>query len=381
MTVAAFKKRLSQEDVQRLVKARTPTDRAEAAGKICLRIDDDALAPEERAAADQILQIMANDAAKQVRLALAVTLRNSVHLPHDVAVQLANDLDEIAAPVLQSSPVLTETDLIDIVRAASQAKMRAVAARDTVPTSVCETLVERGDRKTVLHLSRNQGALIDEDQFDTILNRFGDDEAIDAALVDRAELPVTIAERLVSLVSDELLERLASRHKLPPQLAVELAEGARERATIDILDQCRHSDEVHRLVQQLQLAGRLTPSLVLRSVVMGQIEFFEHAMAELANVPHEKAWLLVHDAGPLGLRALFDRTGIPSRHYPAIRAAVDIFHQFEAEGALVGGEDFARAMIERVLTQHQAMSEDDLAYLLDKLDAYARDLMDMRGAA
>ena len=35
--------------------------------------------------------------------------------------------------------------------------------------------------------------------------------------------------------------------------------------------------------------------------------------------------LVRHDAGPLGLKAIYDRSGLPVRLYPAFRAAVDTF--------------------------------------------------------
>jgi uncharacterized protein (DUF2336 family) len=41
--------------------------------------------------------------------------------------------------------------------------------------------------------------------------------------------------------------------------------------------------------------------------------FFEHALAELAGTPHARAWLMVHDAGPLGLKAIYDRAELSKR--------------------------------------------------------------------
>ena len=57
----------------------------------------------------------------------------------------------------------------------------------------------------------------------------------------------------------------------------------------------------------------LTPSLLLRTLARGQMALFVHAMAELTATPHARAWLMIHDAGPLGLRAIYDRAGLPRR--------------------------------------------------------------------
>jgi len=64
----------------------------------------------------------------------------------------------------------------------------------------------------------------------------------------------------------------------------------------------------------------------------------------------EGAWLLVHDAGPLGLRAIYDRTGMPPRLYPAIRAGLDVYHATEMPHDGESREHFRRVLAERAIT-------------------------------
>jgi uncharacterized protein (DUF2336 family) len=128
---------------------------------------------------------------------------------------------------------------------------------------------------------------------------------------------------------------------------------------------------MRRFVQQLQLNGRLTPSLMVRGLCLGHMGFFEHAMAELAGVPHGKAWVLIHDAGPLGLRAVFERTGAPARLFAPIRAAIDVYHKLELDGRPGDRERFSRTMVERLLSRSTGLSRDETDYLLEKLDAMA----------
>ncbi len=127
-------------------------------------------------------------------------------------------------------------------------------------------------------------------------------------------------------------------------------------------------------MQQLNLNGRLTPSLVMRSLCMGHISFVEHAIAELSGIPHARAWLMIHDAGSLGLQAVFDRSGLPRKLLPGFKAAIDIYHDSEREGDLGDRGQFQSRMIERVLTQFQAIPREDLDYLLEKLDRVETDL-------
>lgn len=374
MSIAVLRAKLTEDDVRRLVRGEADEDRALAAHKICRRIGEGALTPAERAAAHDILMMMAQDAAVMVRRALAVTLRSSPHLPRDVAIRLGEDIDEIAAPVLEDSPVFEIEDLMALVAAGTPAKQLAIAGRAQIPAPVVAALVTHGGAAVVARAAANDGAEFDAPSYETALARFGALPEVAEAFVDRAHLPPTVAERLVALVSDQALARLVRRHALPPQLAVELAEGARERATFDILDQAGRQPDMRRFVQQLQLNGRLTPSIVLRGLCLGHMTFFEHAMAELAGVPHHKAWMLIHDAGPLGLKAIFERAGLPGRLYPAIRSAIDVYHEIEFDGGPEDRARFTQIMIERVLSRAHAMSRDETDYLLDKLDALSADM-------
>ena len=119
----------------------------------------------------------------------------------------------------------------------------------------------------------------------------------------------------------------------------------------------------------MNLAGRLTPSFILRAGCLGYIGFLEHALAELSGVPHRKAWLLLHDAGPLGLRALYERTNMPPRFMPIVRLAIDVYHEMEHEAGSLDKDTFSKIILERILSQAQGLPREDVDYLLEKLDA------------
>lgn len=368
MSVVTLRNQLTEEDIRRLVRGSDPEERALTVRKICHRIDEVDLPESERAAAERILDLIVKDSAELVRRAMAVTLRQSKHLPHDIAMKLAADVEAVATPVLLSSPVFDADDLVSIIKSADSAKLCAVAARKAVPVEVVEELIETGDSKAVGIAASNDGAEFDQPAYEKAFANFCENRGVMDAFVARSSLPLDITEKLISHISDEAMQRLVSQHALPPQLAVELSEASRERATIDLVEQAGLAENPQHFVQQLRMNGRLTPSLILRATLRGHIHFVEHAFAELAGVTHNRAWLLVHDAGPLGLRAIYDRTGMPPRLYPAIRAAIDVFHAMETPVDAGGREHFRRVLAERAITRFQGIPEEDLNYILDRLD-------------
>lgn len=370
MSVVTMRARLTETDIRTLMKGPTEADRGQAAHKICRAIDQAELSPEERAHAEAIMRLMLEDAAVLVRRALAVALKNSTKLPRDVANQLARDVDSIALPILQGSPVLTDTDLVEILRSAPPARQVAIASRETMSPVLTTAIATHAVPAAVERALANDNARFDQRGLEAALDRFGDRPAIVETMVRRNTLPIAVTEKLVSMVTGEVFDQLVNHHALPPQMAIDLAAGARERVTVDLVEQAMRQTDLPRFVEQLNLHGRLTPSLIMRALCIGYIDFVEHAMAELSGLPHQRAWLMIHDGGPLGLRAIFERAGLPNKLFPPFRAAIDVYHQIDRHS--YDGDDrtrFRAIMIERVLTLFQSVPKDDLDYLLEKLDA------------
>lgn len=369
MTIVTMRASLTDSDIRTLIKGVSEDDRAQAAHKICRCIDEVELSPEERAHAEGIMAIMAQDAAVLVRRALSVALKNSPKLPREIANKLAKDVESIALPVILNSPSLTDADLVEIVRASPPAKQIAVASRERLSVTVTGAIAEYAVPDAVERALANDNAIFDERGLETSLDRFAGVSDVTAAMVRRNTLPVSVTEKLISVVTGELFDHLVNNHELPPQIAIDLAMGSRERATIDIVEQAGLQRDLARFVQQLNLNGRLSPSLLMRGLCLGHIEFVEHAMAELAGLPHPRMWLLMHDGGPLGLKAAFDRAGLPPRLFPSFRAAIEVYHAIDREGSAQDRIVFRKRMLERTLTLFQSVPKDDLDYLLEKLDA------------
>ncbi|MBA4225026.1 MAG: hypothetical protein C0456_00220 [Hyphomonas sp.] len=371
MSVQSLRPQLTQQDIHRLMKGESPEQRASVAHRLCRRIGLDVLSDTEKQYAQEIIKILAADAADLVRRTLAITLRSSPILPREIALKLARDIEAVAIPILEESPVFTEEDLVELVLSVTAAKQAAIAGRDGLSITVSEVISEHGAVEAVRALAENQTAEWSDKAYTDALARFGSDEIIQAGLIRRDFIPVHIAEKMVSLVSGSLFDMLVNRHELPAQLAIDLAASARERATIDLVEQAGRSHDLPRFVSQLNLNGRLTHSLIMRALCCGQMPFVEHALSELSGVAHQRVWLMIHDAGPLGLQAVFDHAGLPRKMLAAFKAAVNVYHETEHDGGPNDRARFRARMIERVLTQFQAIPKDDLDYLLDKLDFYS----------
>jgi uncharacterized protein (DUF2336 family) len=320
--------------------------------------------------AEEIFRLMMKDAEVRVRQSLAIHLKESAAVPHDVAVVLAQDVDSVALPILQFSEVLTDEDLVAIVHGQEIGKQVAIARRPRVSATVSEALVETHNQDVVANLIANEGAEISETALQQVVDEFGETAAIQGSLVQRTTLPVTVVERLVTMVSDQLREHLVVHHHLSGDVVNAIMTQSREHATITLVTGARRED-VEGLVRHLRLNGRLSTSIMLRAVCMGDLAFFEAGMAELAQVPIANASILIHDPGQLGFSALYQKTKLPDALLPAFLCAIDVAHETDFDGGEQDRERYCRRMIERVLTQYECLGvtfdSKDLEYLLAKM--------------
>ena len=129
MQVAAA---LTTDDIERLRADPSPTARIGTAKKVSALFKRDRLTASERRIAEDIIGVLVEDVAVDVRSALSHELKHCAFLPHKFALSLAVDVDSVAIPMLQHSEVLTEADLIEILRAAGLGKRLAIARRRSI---------------------------------------------------------------------------------------------------------------------------------------------------------------------------------------------------------------------------------------------------------
>ena len=357
---------LSSFDVIRLMGVPSASVRADLAGKVSSDLSGNELTPAEVKLGQDIVRILARDVEESVRASLSRGLRHSPHLPRDVAIKLAEDVEFVALPMLADSLVLTDQDLIELVRNGSSIKQEAIASRANLTELVTGVLIEHAGEPAVAVLMGNNSASIAEDSFNYAVTRFADSTRVKQAMVMREKLPVTVAERLVTMVSRALQTHLVKAHDLAPGTAANIVLASREQAIIR-LSLGASDDDLRQMVAQMHRNGRLTPSLIMRALCTGDIGFFEAAMAVKSDIPVENAQILIHDPSRRGLEALYKKASMPAGLYDAVRAAVEVVDETGFDGNARDLERFRGRIITRILTLVETVDAADADYLLEKL--------------
>jgi len=358
---------LTTADVKRLLNDPSAVVREELATKLARHFNQGKLSAAERQLAEDIFRTLARSAAERVRRALSENLKDNPTLPADVALTLARDIDRVALPILECSMVLSDADLIAIVRDSGVKKQLAIARRATVSAAVSEALVESDRIEVLSTLLENEGAALLEPQLMKMLDRHAKQDDVQMPMARRGVLPATVLERLVAQASLELSEILIARNDIPPRLARVLAIQVREDATVELLPLGTPTSEIAAFVAHLRLSGRLSPSLLIRAMCSGDLVFVEVAFSILAGVPLRNAKLLLHDIGLLGFHSLFERSGMEKALLPLFRSALNIVFDEPFEGGEDKRDWYRRRTVQRLLQQFEHVGAGDLDYLVEKI--------------
>lgn len=238
----------------------------------------------------EIMQQVAFDLEKNVRVDLSEKMAASEYAPHHLIKALANDDIEVAEPVLQQSPVLTDDDLIELSRRHSQDHLRAITRRDVVSENVSRALVSHGDADTVGQLLQNQNARLADDTVETIAERSKEVEQLQAPLIQRAEISKDVLDVMSCFVSPRLKQDIARAAKRIDEAQV--TDKMEERAAALIKSKAQLAEE---MVKRLSSRGMLTEDRLIKFLREREAMEFLFAIAEMCNIDVPTARRVIED--------------------------------------------------------------------------------------
>ncbi len=177
------------------------------------------------------LEILARDQVTRVRQILSDTLKDVADAPPELIRRLARDVElVVAGPVLEFSPVLTDEDLLEIIKSSPvKGALGAISRRATVKENVVDAVAAGSDEEAIADLLANRGAQVREQTLDKLVERAKDIELWHEPLAYRPKLSQGAAKRIAILVADNLLEAMGKRRDLDPETLAEVKEVVHRR--------------------------------------------------------------------------------------------------------------------------------------------------------
>ncbi len=315
--------RLSVADVHELRSNPSVGARAALAAKFGRQYDS-LVEAETRPLAEAVLQLLVKDLEKSVRQTLAETLAASPHLPHEIATRLARDDIDVARPVLERSPVLSDEDLVEIVRTHTMQYALAVAGREHLSEYLSGSLAETGAAEVVARLIGNPGAEISHETLTRMAEDYRDDRDMRERLIRRPALPYELVDQMVAEIGERLEWELVRKRRMTPDQARQLMAATRDRATLNIVAREHGERTLERELRHRLMAGELGPEELLMFLRDGEISRFEAGVGLLADTDLRRVRQLLYGPDRRGLAALAARAGFTTPHYAAVRMTLDL---------------------------------------------------------
>jgi len=249
----------------------------------------------------ETLECLARDATVRVRAILAEEIKYLDCIPHDIVFRLARDVESVvAAPILEYSPLLSDTDLIEVIACGQvQEVLTAIAKRNPLSEPVGDVLVQSLNIPSVAALLINPNARIRKETMERIVEQAEEITGWHLPLALRADLSARVIRRIAGFVGASILERLVARNDLSEATRMHLNRELRAR----LAETPAESDGLSpaELVAEAKKEGRLDGAFVEKAAQAGQRETVILALAQLANIGEQtvKKILTAGTAKPL----------------------------------------------------------------------------------
>ena len=279
----------------------------------------------------EALEILASDEMVRVRQVIAETLKDVANVPRHIIQRLAQDNElVVAAPVLEFSPLLSDDDLIEIIKSSVVAGvLPAISRRGGISEMVSDALAGSDDQDAVAALLANPSAQIREETLDQLVEGARRVERWQMPIALRPGLPLKAARKLAGFVADAVLGALMRRDDLDEDTATLVSETVHQRMREGLAGDAREgegdpgtrgdkpkADKPKRVadeVRRLHKEGKLDDARIGAELTSGNRAFVTHALAIKSGLAASVIGRIASARSAKGVTALAWKAGFSMR--------------------------------------------------------------------
>ncbi|ADZ71326.1 DUF2336 domain-containing protein [Polymorphum gilvum] len=218
------------------------------------------------------------------RSALSERLAPIRTTPRGIVLKLANDKPEVAAPVLEHSPVLTSDDLLGLARSKGQAHLLAISRREHLDAQVTDVLLERGAQPVRRSVAANPGASLSDWGSRLLVKLAETDRDIRESLTVRHDLSAANFEKLLSMLPRERQDKLRQIFEQNEALAQELFREAGKHVEGSKLERRRSRLSAKVMLKDLKAGERRLDETVIEYSLSINLYDLAFLLAQLAGI-------------------------------------------------------------------------------------------------
>lgn len=274
------------------------------------------ISPREGELVADILIGLIRQAETDLKKALSQRLSSLDRVPLRVVLHLANEPIEIAQPVLEHSPILSDMDLIYLVNAQGPQHWQAIARRSRIGAALIDVLADTCDPVTGRNLVENKEIKLTPHAFGVLGTLSEKSHGLAEPLLARDDLPQEIAMRLYRNVGAALRTQIVSRFKLDPETLGQIDDVLREFSG-------KHSaftptGDMIAAAESAKRKGVLTIPAILETIGRGQIASFIAQISVFGEISPRATESILHRSGGTHLAGLCRALGIDKADFTRI---------------------------------------------------------------
>ena len=261
------------------------------------------ISPREAELVADVMIGLLSQAELDMRKALAARLAVLDNVPLRLVLHMAADDIEVAGSVIRQSSVLSDLDLVYIIKSQGAAYWEAIAQRKIISDHVVNMLVDTGDLETAITLAKNENITLNEYTISALADMAQESETLAQPLLRREELPPTIAQKLYQFVGAELKAFIEKEYGITQGSIADAVDDV----LLEFVDETENKHEFSsstamvKDAQRQKEKGLLTVKMMLASLRRGQIMPFVAQFSQYIDLNSKAVLEILEQSSGQGL--------------------------------------------------------------------------------
>jgi uncharacterized protein (DUF2336 family) len=304
--------------------------------------------PEVQDVLGDVFMALVVEAERNIRRVLAEKLAHATWAPPALVNVLALDDIDIARPIILSSPLLKDQDLIRLLVEATIEHQIEVARRPKLASEVVNAILDAGEPAVLTALANNATADVSDNAMKRLVDASRRIASLRSPLTRHPKLTKILAEQLYGWVGEALKSAIADRFKVDSveldravDAAVAKAHGGDKDFVVE--RDGEREDMEKRLIAKLESAGQLRPGYLVRALKEGKLSLFYSALSTLGGFSLMDLKRACSAPDPEALALACAAVSIDRSAFPDVLMMVRELNEGRPSGDAAGGKRAAAA--------------------------------------
>jgi len=235
---------------------------------------------------DDVMGRLVDEIDSSARAALGQQLSDMTNVPPNTLRTLAlDDAIEVSGPILTNSDQLSEATVIEVAKTKGQDHLLAISRRSSIPETVTDVLVDRGNQQVALSTAANSGAKFSEHGFTTLVKRAENDDGLALKVWARPEVPRQHLLKLFAEASETVRLKLQSADSGKGKLIQDMIAQASNKIQSEARKRSPDYAAISNHVKLLHNARKLDEAQLAAFANDGKFDATALALALMSDLP------------------------------------------------------------------------------------------------